>query len=864
MKIKMTIFLFLFIASFDLTGQRGQSKSVWELPPDYDLVLIDDERGKFELQVNILTPSSKHEVPASKRNERRNPWIVFSDRDNNPLYTDQTLKETNGSVASIGTKFFVTNEVFDALEVIELEYDPDSDLTYSETENTVKSRGWISKKNLILWSKPLISSKTRFELKAFLVNSDQENISKITSGEMKKDLVELFNSPDSKTVSEEQQLYEVLFVYKYDEDNKRFLVGSEPTLKGLEYQLFWVSRFRLKTWNTRVALEWNYDPVACEERKKNNLKTGIFFKNPASAELLRDGKFTLEQFRRAEYTSAIDPCSSNRIEGALDPSNPRRYNGNVMRYPFFGNSSDMRDIIQCGAIVKLGFQAELNNYTELADWPEIKNNLEEIIEAGKFVNCMLVFHGSPDMAQQREMLQYIIDQFSKLNKTDIYNGRVKIGAVIFKGKNDQQKTIEFAPGGEPTDIEDLKNKINDSRLYTAQGNTDCRGVVKYGLKKAILNGFQKNETNIAIVVGSCGDAHLMVPTEYDESYVNDKDLQNLLYEYNVNVLAIQSHVDERRVRESSRFFSDIDGILSNVTNKISDDYSAFAEEKSMSDDTHFTTHLWDFKREVSTQFDYKFLSESHLSMGIVYAPNIIGSRLAPIALSSIIEDFVSDVGKKNKSIIEALENAIYDDSPVGERAGESGSELTKSLIGKGLSANDIKIAQQKKVQLLQEGYTAMTAEGLEHNIYKYVLFMKGDALADLTQKMREITSRGGTSMEQREALVDAWYEYAGAVLNQDPKILKEEFHGEKSRDLQSILLGGIRELDQSSEHSIFSKYPADVILEEGGRVSKEELRKYLEKIRDNRDQLVNLRQNEEMVYRTKRHEFYWVDVDLLP
>lgn len=860
----------IFVSGTHSWAQCSNDDYVRVLPDEFKTVLIDDDRGTYEIQVDVLAPSSR--IDRSNRPDRNNgaleSWVVISDRANNTLYNDKELTTQSGQALDLGDKLYVLCEQETALEVIQLKGPPNSDLSYSDKDQGFLKRGWISKENLLLWTRPLVSQKTRFEVKAFLVNTSQEVVKSISAGDLKEDFVELYNGPNSIVQIEEKQLYEVLFVYNFiDNGNtQRFLVGSEPTLEGAEYDLFWVNRFRLKTWNTRVALEWNYDEAACKERKESNVQSGIFFINPEKAEAHRDGNYTNAMFNDKEYTSAIDPCSSNKMEEALSPSSGnRRYFGNVMRYPYFGDQGDERNIIQCGATVKMGYKSELGGFAELEDesWRDIENKMEQLIQSGPNVNCMLVFHGHQDMRDRREELKMVIDQFAALNEHEKYNGKVKVGVVIYKGKNNRDRIYSRDAGSSKAHFEDLKTWIEDPSKYRSEGSADCKGLMKYGLKTAIEKGFQKNETNITILFGTCGDAHIAPPTTYDESYVENTDLKDLLYEYKVNVLAIQREVNEQKARESSQFYRELDRIFTDVTNQIDNDYTSLVQDVSGDENWQLTQHTWTTKENISKQYDYQLLKDSHLSMGIVFASDVEGASLNDQVFESHVSNFITEVSERKARILDMLSDVIFDGSDIAQRSGQAGGELDK-FLSQHLSVAEIKVAKSKKVHLLKEGYAAMKISGNTHNTYKYVLFMKRDDLTNLIDKMSEIVQTGGASQDQREALVDAWYEYAGAILNEDAALLRQQYPGDKSNTLQGILNHGIKDLGQSTEASIFSKYSADLILEEGGRVPSSMIRTYMDDITKNMDELKKLLRNEEMEYRTAKHVFYWVDIELLP
>ena len=845
------------LAANEVHAQRGGSEHLPAKPDNLrDRIRFDDEGSKD--YTNLTNPyKAGSTFGISQRGKKRSSdyWRVFSDRDENVLYQDPGLNQAGSITASIGQKLYVLDENPNALKVLALKSDPYTDGSYDH--GSVLGEGWIAKENLLLWEKPLISENSSFEMKAFLMNlNDQDLLAEFARKGKDKDLVELYHAPDAGEAVSKKQLYEVLFVFKYDSESRRYLVANDAIIGGYGYELFWVSESRIKVWNTRLALEWNFDSEACEERREG--RSATVFSMPQRAIDYAAGQFDPDFGGENKFLDAKDPCSDRRLKAAevFDPKSSR-YVGSVIRYPFFESRPGY---YVCGALTRF----DPKSMIALDNWEATESEIDNKLEKGSRVNIMLAINGTFTSRKNAEYYADLVDQVrNSFDRDTIFKGKTRVGVTFFYDLKRGTPPLTIGPYADRAGLEEVKNAIADPQSYRSEPQIP---LLYNGLNEALERGAQEGETNVLLLLGGSSDVfHRMVPVanaEKNPLYVSERELRDKIRKYNAHVMALQVDVED----EYAMFYSEFRNhfrtrVLGNIVKKVDEEYTRVAE---FADAKNLSYPQWRSRDDLgvsNVRMDY--VEDFHLEYAVLSAIDTRGDFSLPTkSINTLVTDFTDRIATKERNMLINLNKVVRDHSQWKSFIGSAGQEVVKSHLLQGFSDEQLKQLFLEKVQLLYTGYTPKIIEGQEHALYQQVLFMSRQDLQEMRENIQRIKREALDARRQRKGVVEAWYSYGAAILKEDVASLQKNYPVERSKDLQRLLLSGVPELTEHS--SMFSRYSAVEILTEGGKVQGEDIDKYLGSLDAKERRISELLQSAKLEYRTGSYTFFWVPIEYLP
>lgn len=197
-------------------------------------------------------------------------WKVYSDKNINITYSSSKQEQTKYKIHYMES-FYVVNEENNFLHLI-------ADNKFDEDKNQfslqAKDMGWISKENMLLWDHCLVvrngegyaDKKIIFGNNSFDKNSFSINSSVTTYYD-----AELNEKSDKKVY-----FNEIYFAYKKTE--KSVLVGNYKRIgeNPKEVIIGWVPIEFCYFWDTKEALESNWESSAATERESLQIKSSLF------------------------------------------------------------------------------------------------------------------------------------------------------------------------------------------------------------------------------------------------------------------------------------------------------------------------------------------------------------------------------------------------------------------------------------------------------------------------------------------------------------------------------------------------------------------------------------------------------------
>ncbi|HKK82351.1 MAG TPA: type VI secretion system protein TssR domain-containing protein, partial [Prolixibacteraceae bacterium] len=218
-------------------------------------------------------------------------WVVFSDRPENPVYSNRSCNNANGEQLDFMQSMYVVDESETAVKVVPSDaVDFRGNLKEGAASNTV----WVPKDNMLLWRTCL---KTRdvnlpgfkdgiFNKKAMVLNiisDDQQTIR----------VPEYYSNPRCQAGDSVNSalVYQINYVYK--ETPNAYLLGDIPEIEDIEQDRHrikgWVLKSQTTAWNHRLAYEVNWDDEAVAERKQKGLRAKITSEKNGGSAIFTEG-----------------------------------------------------------------------------------------------------------------------------------------------------------------------------------------------------------------------------------------------------------------------------------------------------------------------------------------------------------------------------------------------------------------------------------------------------------------------------------------------------------------------------------------------------------------------------------------------
>lgn len=484
-----------------------------------------DMIGEAEIQAYYTQPS-----PYS----RKDPWLVFSDRANNQTYQEPTPTARKQTILDYKEALYVVNEKDGWVEIVSGTTD---ELKLIRTQ---KYKGWIRKDKLLLWQECVIDQRTRIHKKALLLNKATDIPELIAQGD--KNIVNVFNDPYDKTPILHANIYRYFFVFK--RENNRLLLAQEYRLSpsNVEIRLLgWVSSARIVEWNTRVCLEPNFDENAFSERKLNPDKYKLVaYGNAGSA--VRQLKSGIISSNDEIWSN--DPAFADPVY--LAKSNPRRFIGNIIRFPLLPRSTN-----QDPNVYSSGLIGDIYVSIEGSDKPVILDEKAYLAtkEAGKTeqqrkskINVMYVVEGSTAMAPYKEQLKNLFANV-KANMPGFEN--ISVGMTVYRdvAERKEQRDIEILPA---TVNESDFIEFVDGLEFASIQDEDELSNMRDGIMQGILRGgLGKDASNFIVILGYQPDFSANKTRKegaiasHDPAYHTREEVVEALTKINGNVFFIQ-------------------------------------------------------------------------------------------------------------------------------------------------------------------------------------------------------------------------------------------------------------------------------------------------------------------------------------
>jgi hypothetical protein len=734
----------------------------------------------------------------TKNKNKKNAWLVISDRDNNAVY-DKPGDTSPKGVVNFRDWFYVTDETDDYVQIVEAS-GVESNL---KLVNVKKMLGWIKKTNVIPWNTGLVDPLSLINRKAFLLNkaTDIENILKSND----KTIVPIYSGPDTDNQLDPLRIFDFYFVMKVDTKRKRLLISSEANISPLNVEkiIGWVEDRRCTRWDTRICLEPNYAKDAFAERKGNDKLRLKVFGDDSNA---RDFLNTPDKAQNVIFSD--DPVTFPAEK--MSKGNPNRYGGQVIRMPMLELLRD--DIFKTGLIgsVKIKKGSFISEMKETALAP-IDVEVDKTTKKTKNVNVFFLIEATDSVYAFQPSIVKAMETINKDLTKDIPN--MQFGALLYRDIPEGEKITEYVRLS--SDFDRVKSFVQDASFRNV-GDTDDYVAYYYGLSQALrLGGFNENETNIIILIGSHGDYRAdpvrkeAAKKESHKSYIADpQSLFESLSKFDAHLYAVQlcNHDDkasefftkniQRTIIEAAKY-----GYNSEYGNRGNE------ETKAILDDLEKRGIKCNEPEMASPPYAVEDIA---LVNGIYPGKMIVpalGKHVGVQQLSNLLKSFVQSSLEHEKSLNdivkkifvqgEDLSPETFSDLKVdGGRMGPALAKLLNDMVKSSkISDENLIKALDDKYKLYVEGYVPKTLANAQSDLLKYVLFMPENDLREYKRVVSKGIVSATTYDKKRELLFEIYKEiivqFAGEKRLREKKA--EDWTREEMLELvQGIHMKGLR------------------------------------------------------------------------
>jgi len=763
---------------------------------------------------------------------RKIAWEVYSDRSDN--------KTSNGKTLEFKERFFVVDEKATAIRIIKAKLD-----NLKIIANTAEDFGWVDKEKMLLWSDGLLDATSKINLKGFLLNN-KSSIEDVLKGKLDKERVVIYDSPDIENAIElgHKRIYKFFFIFKeiaINESLSMYLLCKEVKIRNGNTNVLvgWVRSNRVTPWNTRFALEPNFDPIAFTERK-NNVED-------LSVKLFLEAKYALDYAQSQPYLNdgveANDPiweddpvkfsqeklAEGNQISETYN-TDTCRFKGGVVRFPMLKSKQDYFETAFVGDLTAVE-QGKIMGAISDEKFADLTENLDKRVVGNNNINVLFIVDGTNGMKQYIKAVYNAIGELKSIvdNKPD---KTIKFGAAVYGDLTANEFEVEKMDENENKVIDFLKRieakpKINENSPYES---------LFFGIEQALAKArLNKNHLNIVVIVGDAGE------NENGESISSQVKVQKSLKAWNAHVLAFNSNVTGGK--PGADFKNQMEKTILETAKRIYDDYK-------------YLTRFQNYNIKPPE------LVMQKLKGGVTYGSYTDLSNA--LSIERILVDEVEKAISKADQLINLLIDFVYNGNAIPKNSAGTIGPAFGSMIGDiEFTEEELKNLAYEKYQFYLEAYAPIKIDGARNNSFSYVLFMPENDLRELIGRLDRLAGfRDATSKGARQGVIDTWCEllriYTGesdrqACLNYTPEDINKMIQGIEddlisigSSNLSFLKLKKVKS-DRNVPDAIIRDYVIEILKKA----------KVLKKIYD-------LGTEYEFSYTSNGNTYYWIPIQFLP
>lgn len=631
-------------------------------------------------------------------------WVVFSDRADNPTYT-----EPGGSDVYTTLAFNEQLRIAQIRNGYALVYsEPQESIAYPMISPAAVNKGWISMKKLLLWHSCPTNEAGIYNKALLCVNMDEKKGS---------DLGRLYKNPSDKNLYE-TLMTDMKFYFVMKREGDLSLLASEHSLDGHSDQMLkgWVANQSFVAWNQRSCLEWTWNHKDVEYFSDESI-CGYVYK-----EKDRENCVLTKPFKRR---------TSKSYDKYLYRMNP-----DELRYPILDDGT--ADLYSCSTFSPPGGSSEVER-TDANSTVSSKGFSEKVLRAKTNINIGIVIDGTNSMASYypavKEAIKKGCNYFGKKYK-------VKVGVVIYRDYTEGEfctERLPLTPPENPKFAEFLDNGGSYGVRNSAADRTNAEALYA-GIDEALDRlGFKPDQTNILLVVGDCGN-------DKDDTRYSSEDLIAKIVEKDVDVMGFQV-----RRTDSEAFESFNDQLLDLMSLSLQRRYAKLKNNLNV---------------EIKGYRDgYKLVNDdkSILYIGSHSFPDV-GKEMPVTKLTSLMEEAIISSSEKVNYQIDLLASFSAGGFAVSKDVVGTDVDLNEEWLKHELGDHYEQIKKSNSL-LAFRGY-ASKAHKSGKGFFKPVVFISSDELNSLIDRLAPVNVAAAIE-DDREPYVNAMKHLAQSMIPED-------------------------------------------------------------------------------------------------
>lgn len=773
---------------------------------------------KILLETEVLKESDANQLtndPTWGQNDdpgegRRKYWIAYSDRQDNPTYYSPSFSSKKYKSLRLSERVIIAR------------IDRGYALVYSEPQHgrqwpaiskDAECKGWVPMSKLLLWSTCLANEHGIYNKALLCLNLDQTQ-------SRKNDLGVGYTNPDKRDGSNSQYRVRLktdmdfFFIMKRLSDG-RVLLAKQNKMTGLSNEVlsFWVDESSYIAWSQRSCIEPTWNPQDVEN----------FVNNGYAAKIYEDNS-RVKSVSRVSYS----------LKSGTDPSR-YRMEPTALRYPLLDGGTD--DMYKCSVFSALGGQATSLNehYRKQAEKAAMQ---EASMEKLRNIKLAIVIDGTKSMEKYFPAVKRAIINACNYFADNKY--RIKVAVVIYRDYADGEGLVEKCNWADPDDprIFSFLDNGGQYRIRSSSSDATHTEALYYGLNYAIDElRFDKNESNLILVVGDCANA------EDDMRAPTPESISQKLVRNKIHFLGFQ-------VRNFPRMA----------------DFSNFNDQMCMLLQDNLNARYGALKRGETAEFEvpedglgYIFKNKnSDLLVGAhkfyEAEDEMDASKLTDLMVNSIkfcASAIEAQLNVVNRGYVVTDETTMFDPTDKNLQRLDIDNRFLEERLGK----DYVEKVKYLNSLITFAGYTPKKAPG-GRDYYKPVIFISKEELNALMNKLRPVDEVARMrDYDAREKYVEAMKALVRSMI---PDITEEEIGNMSNTEIMG-LANGLNEKSQS-----LKGYTLDDIVDEN-KVTKETYRDVLEDFQNKYRKLRTIQQTGyKFSYNFNGSTYYWIPIEDLP
>lgn len=795
-KLIFTVFILFFVSGAFAQSAPKMPKQCEAFLPK---ILLDAEVLKESDAVTLLNdPSWGQKLDPGVG--RRKYWIVYSDREDNTTYYTPDSNSKEYKQLKLSERVIIAKIQKNYALVYR---EPVYGRQYPAISGDAECMGWVPMDCLLLWPSCLANEHGIYNKALLCLNLDQTQA-------RKNELGIGYTNPDKQgdyrvKLKTDMDFY---FIMKRRSDGK-VLLAKQNKLTGITSDVlsFWVDESSYIAWSQRSCIEptWNIPDV--EYFAGSGITANIY-----------------------ESSTSRKPVSRVKYERKSETGVYKyRMLPESLRYPLLdGGTSDM---YKCSIFSALGGEA-VNDHSKLQG-EKVEEQIRSM-EKLRNIRMAIVIDGTSSMEKYYPAVKQAINNACDYFAQNQYT--IKISVVIYRDYADGDGLAEMCTWADADDprITEFLDKGGNYGIKSAPGDRTTAEAVYYGINYAIDNlRFDKDESNIILVVGDCGNDLNDVTCP-----VTNQDITAKLVKNKIHFLSFQ-----------------VRNLLNN------NDFANFNDQMCEILKTNLDTRFNDLKNGEQATFrptldGFTFENETSDLLVGEHKCNTSGGEVQPVALTDLMVNSIRFCAGAINAQIVAVSKGYTTDLDMFE---STDKELQRLEINNAFLADRLGADYVEKVKYLNSlmtfaGYTPKK-DASGRNYYKPVVFISRDELNDLMNRLAPVDEAARRRDDNREPYLKAMKALLRSMV---PDITEEEMAKMGNQEIMN-LANGLNESSDALKGYTLSDM-ADVT-----KVNERQYQNILDKFQDKYRKLRGIQQTTyKFSYNFNGSQYYWIPIEDLP